>query len=75
MTTKHERAPWDGITNVKYRLDSIEYSQIFTKINVDLRRFVVKNVMVTIDNQQPMVISQQKSDQCQYVEFQGNCWK
>lgn len=72
MTTKHERAPWDGITNVKYRLESIEYNQVFTKINVDLRRFVVNSVNIVIDNQAPLVINPTKVEKCEYVEFQDS---
>ena len=68
MLTKYERAPWDGITNLKYRLDSMEYKPLFTKINVDLRRFIVESATVIIDNTKLDIVAP-LNENCEYLQF------
>ena len=70
MTTKHERAPWDGVKNVKYRLESVEHNKIFTKINVDFRRFIVNSLYVVVDGQTEMNIILPQARKCKYEEFE-----
>ena len=55
MTTKHERAGWDGVGNVKYRLDSVIANDTFTTIRVDLRRFITHNIDISVDNRRLLI--------------------
>ena len=71
MTTKHERAGWDGVANVKYRVDSIINNQTFTTIRVDLRRFVTQEIQLKIARRPLMTISPQKREPCRWTELPG----
>ena len=71
MTTKHERAGWDGVANVKYRLDSVINNQTFTTIRVDLRRFITKEIKIRVARRPLMTINPLQREQCKWVEIPG----
>lgn len=71
MTTKHERAGWDGVANVKYRVDSIINNQTFTTIRVDLRRFITHQVQIKTARRPLMTINPQEREPCKWVELPG----
>ena len=71
MTTKHERAGWDGVANVKYRVESVINNQTFTTIRVDLRRFITQEINIKIARRQLLTINPQKREPCRWVEVKG----
>ena len=71
MTTKHERAGWDGVANVKYRLDSVINNQTFTTIRVDLRRFITNEIKIRVARRPLMTINPLQREQCKWVEIPG----
>ena len=71
MTTKHERAGWDGVGNVKYRLDSVIANDTFTTIRVDLRRFITHNIDISVDNRPLLNMTPQIRSQCSWVSVNG----
>lgn len=68
MLTKDERSAWDGITNVKYRLDHIEYQSMFTKMFVDVRRFLVEELNVVIDGHN--IDIEPAPGKCRFLNFE-----
>ena len=69
MTTKHERVAWDGVGNVKYRLDSVIANETFTTIRVDLRRFVTHKIDVNIDNRNLLNLTPQIQAPCNWISI------
>ena len=67
MITKHERASWDGVGNVKYRLDSVLKNDTFTTIRVDLRRFITRKITINVDNKDVLSLNPQFREPCQWI--------
>ena len=73
MIAKDKRARWDGINNLKYRLQSTQADLLFTKISVDFRRFIVQSINVTIDGRDRIRIVPDSTGKCDYIGQGSSC--
>jgi len=71
VKTAEARASIDGLSDLKYRLNSRVASRFFIKFVIDIRLIEVNKVMIYMDGRKVDTIVPREDDSCRWDKFEG----